>query len=75
MFYYWSANISKVIYWIAVFENKIGPTWALMDTLCNPKVSPISILSSPLPVGTMKYFNNLVIKKLSPNITSIQKTF
>ncbi len=62
VFYNWSVNIAKLPYWISVFENKCGPTRAPIETLPNPKVSPISILSSPLPGGTIRHVNSPVVK-------------
>ena len=51
LFYYWSANISKLNYWISTHENKEGPAWASMELNSNSPLSPISIPSGPLPVS------------------------
>ena len=73
MFYYWSANFVQLNHWVSAFEYKRGPSWALMEIRPHSKLSPLSILSSPLPAGTIKRFNNPLIKKLNQDLASIRK--
>ena len=61
MFYYWAANIKKVSYWNAVFENSCGPIWACMEMSSDPQVSLISVLCSALPSGFPIRIHNPVI--------------
>lgn len=58
-FYYWSANVAKLIYWISAFEHKRGPSWALLEVF---PTSSISLLCSSLPIKTINNIKNPVIK-------------
>ena len=75
MFYYWSANTAQLNHWVSAFEYKRGPSWALMEIPPNSEVSPLSILSSPLPVGTIQRFNNPVIKNSIRILLQFRKHF
>lgn len=66
LFYYWAANISKLNYWISRHENKVGPMWVDMELRSDPLLSPISILSSSLPI-------NLSLKNLGPVVNNSLK--
>ncbi len=51
LFYYWAANIVKLTYWIIMFADKEGPTWADVELRATLPVSLISILTAPLPLN------------------------
>lgn len=52
LFYYWSANIAKLTYWITMFADKEGPVWVDMELRATLPASPISILTAPFPLNT-----------------------
>lgn len=51
LFYYWAANIVKLTYWITMFADGEGPVWADMELRATLPISPISILTAPLPLN------------------------
>ena len=61
-----AADISKLNYWISVYESKQGPIWAAMELTSNLLLSPISILNSPLPI-------NVSLQNLRPVIKNSLK--
>lgn len=58
---YWSANISKLTYWITTFADKEGPLWSTMELQSSLPVSPISSLASPLPLNLKNHKINPVV--------------
>lgn len=61
LFYYWAANIVKMTYWITMFADKEGPVWTDMELRSALPVSPISILTAPLPL-------NIKLTELNSNL-------
>ena len=58
IFYYWAANVVKLLHWIFTYENQQGIDWAQLELLSNP----LPLLTSPLPYNSNTQITNLVIK-------------
>ena len=58
LWYYWAANIVKLIYWIYTYEDKQGPDWVHVELLSNP----LPTLTSLLPHSGSTQFTNPVVK-------------
>ena len=62
MYYYWTANVSKFPNWITTFSDREGPAWSSMKLHASLPASPISLLTSPLPLNLGTYFVNPTVK-------------
>ena len=63
-FYYWSANIKNILYWINLPQGNCGPKWLQLEhASCSP-VSLQALACSKLPLSEplSSYCNNPVVK-------------
>lgn len=58
MFYYWAANIVKLLHWAFTYENNQGTDWMQMELLSNP----LPILTSPLPYNRNIQITNPLVE-------------
>lgn len=59
--YYWSSNITKLPIWLSTFKSGEGPTWATMELHSSLPISPVSLISSNLPMNTQSCAKNPVV--------------
>ncbi len=64
LWYYWAADIVKLIHWIYTYENKQGPDWVQMELLSNP----LPTLTSSLPHNCSIQFTNPVVNPLGARV-------
>uniref|UniRef100_A0AAY4CMV8 Reverse transcriptase zinc-binding domain-containing protein n=1 Tax=Denticeps clupeoides TaxID=299321 RepID=A0AAY4CMV8_9TELE len=62
MYYYWAANISKLIYWIFAWRDNPGPAWADMELRGDSGLCPISLMSAPISMQRFSRLLNPVVK-------------
>lgn len=58
MHYYWAASVLKFPYWIITFSDQEGPIWSHMELQASLPTSPISLLTSPLPLKPNTHLSN-----------------
>lgn len=60
MFYYWAANIQKILNWL--YEDELD--WDKMESLSCHTSSLAALTCSPLPISAVKYLSNTVLSTL-----------
>ena len=75
LYYYWAANIHKVIVWYNTFLEGEGPNWSRMEQQACSPVSLVSVLCGPLPIAVCTHTENPIVRGTLRIWTQLRKHF
>lgn len=61
-FYYWSANIRILKYWLLLEDLDPPPTWLVMEANSARPVTLVALAHSPINSSTAPYTKNIIVK-------------